>query len=620
MFFQDKRSTVSGIRVSGYRLGLKQPSTWLRPELAIPEQPDFVRIDNELLERFGIEPQEIRSLISRPLTTDEQSAQRFAWRTMALTCNLLETIKIPCFDQGVITDIRATNKDKRLYRVSCLLPAIEDQSLSWVTTCFERAYRLISQLVDPSATEPVISDLLEALHEKFVVEAKKQIPGGESTIPVLKTAFQADIPFTYLGQGIYQLGWGSNRRLSDRSTNEFDSAAGATISRDKSTTARILRQAGLPVPVHTIAGTRIEAAEAARRIGFPVVIKPADQDRGQGVTVNIQDAESASAAFDSASKLSRHILVERQVPGICHRILVTGDSSPYTVARLPLAVVGDGIHTVRELIVQANQQEARKAKHLRLKPFPADELAAQTLKERDLDFESIPGEDIHALLRPIETSEWGGLPKVFSKDIHPENVRIAIQAAKLMNLHVAGVDMISEDICKPWYENGAVINEINFAPYLGLRYAYQRAGIKDLVHGMFPLGARIPVEIFVGDESAWAAAQARLHALAAAGKRAFCSSHTQTVDIDGEVRLQLLRDGLYARCRALSMNQSVDALLLVVQTDELLFRGLPVDSISAITLVNNKLVSMNDTARSAASQSVDMLLDSFRPYLRSTAS
>ncbi len=618
MFFPEKRSKASDIRVAGYRLGLKQPSVWLRPELLMPEQADFAKIDNELLERFGIEPQEIRSLISRPLTTDEQSAQQFAWRAMALTCNLLETIKIPCFDRGVITDIRTANEDKRLYRVSCLLPAIEEQSLNWISPCFERAYRLIYQLADPSVTEPVISNLLEALHEKFIVSAKLQIPGGDSTIPVLKTAFQADIPFMYLGQALYQLGWGSNRRLSDRSTSEFDSAAGAKISTDKCMTARILRQAGLPAPVHSVARTRVEAVEAARRIGFPVVIKPADRERGEGVTVNIQDDESAATAFDRASKLSRQILVERQVPGICHRILVTGDSSPYTVARLPLAVVGDGIHTVRELIEQANQREERKAKHLRLKPFPADELTARTLKERGFDFESIPDKGISALLRPIESTEWGGLPKVFSKDIHPENVRIAIQAAKLMNLHVAGVDMISEDICKAWYENGAVINEVNFAPYLGLRYDYQRAGVKSLVHRLFPLGGRIPVEIFVGDASAWTAAQTRLHALATSGKRTFCTSHTQTVDIKGEVRLQLVRDGLFARCRALLMNQSADALLLVVQTDELLFSGLPVDSISAVTLVNNKLVSVNDAARSATSQTADMLLDSFRPYLRST--
>ena len=616
---EDKHSNINAFRIAGFRLGLKQASIWLRPELLVPDQPDSKKIDDELLERFGIEPREVNLRITRRLTAKEQTAQQFAWQIMALASNLLQSIKIPCFDRGAILDVQCVNEDSQRYRLSCLFPAIEEQSLRWVSDCFERAYRLVSRLADPGQTDAEMADLLEALHEKFITEAKKQIPGGDSTIPALKTAFQLDIPFIYLGQGIYQLGWGVHRRLSDRSTSGMDSAVGATISQDKHTTARILRQAGLPAPIHSIAGTREEAAEAAQRIGFPVVIKPADKDRGEGVTVSIRDVDGVYAAFDSASALSKHILVEKQVPGICHRILVVGDTSAYTVARLPIAVIGDGIHTVRELIAQSNQREARRAKHRRHSLFPCDELADETLKSRGFSFESIPENGVHAQLRPIETTQWGGLPKVFSDDIHPENIKIALQAAKLMNLNVAGVDLISEDICKPWYENGAVINEVNFAPYLGLRYAYQRSGAEKLVQNLFPQGARIPVEIYIGDKSAWVAAQARLHTLASSGTRVFCTSHTRTMDIDGEIRLQLVEDGLYARCRALLMNPAAEALLLVVQTDELLFKGLPVDSIDEFTMVNENLLSMNDPTRPAASNSAHRLVASFTPYQRAKA-
>ncbi len=616
MFLQAQTRKVDALRPAGFRLGLKQRSISLRPELLIPDQPDFNKLDDELLERFGIEPQAINSRITRPLSDGEQSAQRFAWQMMSLACELLQSIRIPCFDRGVIIDIQPASNDHRRYYLSCLFPSVEGHPEKWIMECIGRAYRLLFRLADPARTETDIADQLEALHEKFIVAAKKQIPGGDSTIPVLKTAFHQNIPFLHLGRGIYQLGWGAKRRFSDRSTSEWDSAVGATISRDKSITAHLLRQAGLPAPVHESARTRDEAAEAAQRIGFPVVVKPADLERGEGVTVNIHDAEAASSAFDSASTLSKHILVEKQVSGLCHRILVAGAHSPYTVGRLPLAVVGDGIHTVRELITQANQAEARLAKHRRQKLFPSDELAEQTLRNRGLNFESIPDRGMHARLRPIETTEWGGLPKVFSEEVHPENVRVAVLAAKLMNLNVAGVDMISEDISRPWYENGAVINEVNFAPYLGLRYEYQRAGVDYLVHSLFTEGARIPVEIFIGDEAAWTAAHARLNTLAASRQRVVCSSHMRTVGIEREIRLQPDRSGLYGRCQALLMDPATEALLLVVQTDELLFEGLPVDSIDALTLVNKTLASMNDLTLPAVSNSADKLLASFRPYLK----
>lgn len=616
---QEWNGIDNGARLSGFRQGLRQTSLRLRPQLVLPAAPDFAKIDSDLLERFGIAPEAHKTCVERTLSEDEQAAQQFAWRLMALACNLLQAIKIPCFDRGLILDIQTVNRDERRYRLACLFPAVEFQSLDWIAECFRRAHLMLSRFADRATTEAEVALLLDDVHEKFVVGARKRIAGGDSTIPVLKSAFLLDIPFAPIGKGNYLLGWGAKMRLTDRSTSELDAAIGSRLSQDKFTSAHLLRMAGLPAPVHLLVWTEEAAVDAANHIGFPVVIKPADKDRGEGVTTGICDAAGVAAAYDSAARLSQNILVERQVPGICHRILVSGGMSPYTVGRLPMAVEGDDVHTVRELVAMANQKEARKAGHWRQKPFPADELAEHTLKAAGLTFDAIPDQGTLAFLRPIETTEWGGVPLVLSDEIHPENLKVAIQATRLLGLHAAGVDMISEDIRKPWYENGAVINEVNFAPYLSLRLDYQCAGAEQFVRRLFPDGARIPVEVFIGDAAAWTAAEARCHALASSGVRAYLCSHRQAAASDGAIRLALGDGGLYARSRALLMQRDADALLLVVQTDELLSQGLPVDSVDAVTLVNRNVQTMPGPARPAMDNCADRLVAMFESYRRTPA-
>lgn len=80
------------------------------------------------------------------------------------------------------------------------------------------------------------------------------------------------------------------------------------------------------------------------------------------------------------------------------------------------------------------------------------------------------------------------------------------------------------------------------------------------------------------------------------------------------MKFKLAHDGLFPRCRALLMHRDVDALLMVVQTDELLVTGLPVDSIDAVTIINQKLISKADPALQASIGSSQRLVELFKPY------
>lgn len=103
---------------------------------------------------------------------------------------------------------------------------------------------------------------------------------------MLHAAFELGVPFSHLGGGTYQLGWGVKARRISRSSTDCDSAIGAAGVNRKDVTAKLPRTAGLPAPVHEPVNTLKSAHAAAKRIGWPVVVKPADAERGEDVRVS----------------------------------------------------------------------------------------------------------------------------------------------------------------------------------------------------------------------------------------------------------------------------------------------------------------------------------------------
>jgi cyanophycin synthetase len=255
------------------------------------------------------------------------------------------------------------------------------------------------------------------------------------------------------------------------------------------------------------------------------------------------------------------------------------------------------------------------AVHLRQPTFPNDQLAEDAIRAAGFDLASIPPAGTFVPLRRIESTEWGGTPEVMTEVIHEENRRIALKAASLMRLNVAGIDLISTDVRRPWYENGAAINEVNFAPRLGMRFEYQISAIDAMLTDAFPASGRLPVEFFVGSGKALDAALARQRVLAGEGKRCFLSTHATVLDPSGKpVAIALNNASLFMRAKTLLLDPCVDALLLVVQTDELLHTGLPVDSIDRLHVFDNQLAAWGASHSPLPASAVEMLIRHLRVY------
>lgn len=86
------------------------------------------------------------------------------------------------------------------------------------------------------------------------------------------------------------------------------------------------------------------------RLGFPVVVKPADKSQGKGVSVFLRDGASVRRAFAEARTQSDRILVESHAPGRDLRLTVFQDQVVKVVERVPGSVLGDGRLTVAQLV------------------------------------------------------------------------------------------------------------------------------------------------------------------------------------------------------------------------------------------------------------------------------
>ncbi|MBV1885616.1 MAG: hypothetical protein KUG61_00940, partial [Parvibaculaceae bacterium] len=139
----------------------------------------------------------------------------------------------------------------------------------------------------------------------------------------------------------------------------------------------------------------------------------------------------------------------------------------------------------------------------------------------------------------------------------------------------AGIDIITQDITKPWMENAAIINEVNYAPLLGggdISRSHLPADLERIIDN----DGRIPIDIFMGSGDAMVQAKAHHVALLKKGVRAYLTSHDETVDSNQSQRPYPFTS-LAQRTKALLLDETVDALVLVIQNADILKSGLPID-------------------------------------------
>ena len=289
---------------------------------------------------------------------------------------------------------------------------------------------------------------------------------GPSTWAIVEEARRRGIPVRRLNsRSLVQLGLGRNLRRIQATLTDHTSAIAIEIAQDKDDTKRVLEAIGLPVPHGDVAESAEEAVGLAQEIGFPVILKPLDLSHGRGISPRLTDEESVRAAWERAREYSERLIVEQFAEGRDHRVLVIGGKVVAVAERIPAHVVGDGSHTIRELIDAANQDPRRGVGHTKvLTKLECDAATIEYLARSGLTLDSVPNDTERVFLTATANLSTGGTSIDRTDEIHPSNVTACEMAAGVVGLDIAGIDVITPDISVPFRENGAAIIEVNAAP------------------------------------------------------------------------------------------------------------------------------------------------------------
>ncbi|MFT6916219.1 MAG: cyanophycin synthetase [Motiliproteus sp.] len=580
--------------VPGFRYGLRQPEQLLHLSFTISEKDSpWSKIDTWLTAKLDVKivefcPPDGWAEVPYPRAFN---AAAWCWRVLLTAQALLGLGGVPIFEPGRVLRLSADAKDPQLWHAEAAVAQVNYVAEHWFRRAYEAASIIVTGLVahleDFSDPEP----LYRQLETQLIGPLWAANSSSHSNLALLRAADAAQIPWQHQGGGVYQFGWGKRLLRVQNSQLASDSWLGKQVAGHKYASAQRLKRAGLPTPRHRLVNSTDTALQAAQRLGWPVVIKPADSVGGQGVTLNIRTESGVRDAFKQALQISRQVLVEKQVPGCVHHIQVASAKVPYVLRRQPVAVQGDGMHTLAELVAIENSERQRLMLWRRKPPLPLDALALSCLQGAGFTVEEIPPAGLWVPLREVPTNADGGRDEDITKLIHPDNEALALRAAKILGLGLAAVDMISTDISIPWHLNGAIINEVNNAPLLGLG-ASSIAAIPDILMQLIDDDGRIPIEVFIGGEKALAQGRQRQHALSRQGLACFLCNHRMTEDPNG-ASWSIIGQGVHPRIRALLMDKQVDAIVLILHTDECLEQGLPVDHISRLEVVDHSLVSHN---------------------------
>ena len=233
-----------------------------------------------------------------------------------------------------------------------------------------------------------------------------------------------------------------------------DSYISPLIMENKVVTKKVLAKAGFNVP-QSIEFTDVKSAVE----NFPlfenraVVIKPKSTNFGLGISIfqqGVTDRDDFAKAVEIAFREDKEIMVEDYLLGTEYRFFVLGDQTLAVLLRVPANVIGDGVHTVAELVAAKNDHPLRgDGSRTPLKKIALGDIEQLQLKEQGLTVNSIPAKDQLVQLRANSNISTGGDSIDMTDEMHASYKEIAVGISKAMGAAVCGVDLIIPDLKKP---------------------------------------------------------------------------------------------------------------------------------------------------------------------------
>jgi cyanophycin synthetase len=418
---------------------------------------------------------------------------------------------------------------------------------------------------------------------------------GPSTACIVDAAGDKSrrIPHIRLNDGnLVQLGYGSKSRRIWTAETDRTSAIAESIASDKDLTKSLLAPCGVPVPEGRMVDSPADAWEAAQEIGLPVVVKPDNANHGRGVSLELMSQAEVEAAFPIADAQGSGVMVERFVRGEEHRLLIVNNQLVAATRGESIYITGDGKATIRALIDSQLNTDPRRGE---AEEFPLETivlenepLILQLLKRQKMDGDSVPAAGQQVLIQ-----QNGNCAIDVTDLVHPDVVRTACLAARIVGLDIAGIDLVAEDIARPLAEQGGAIVEVNAGPGLLMHLKPAQGqprpvGVAIADH-LFPHGdnGRIPVIGITGSRDTTAVAQIVARLLQLDGRRTglACAAGLFL----GNRKVQAGDCTQWEAGQRLLINRTIDAVVIENPSTVMVGEGLAYDrcQVAVITAIDN---------------------------------
>ncbi len=415
---------------------------------------------------------------------------------------------------------------------------------------------------------------------------------GPSTASLVRAAEEREIPWLRLNDySLVQFGYGRYQQRIQATTTGNTSNIAVELASDKEETNAILRDLGLPVPQQYIVRRASQAVRAAERIGFPVVLKPLSGNHGRGVSINLKTLEEVETAFEKAAEHGRSIVVESYIEGFDHRLLVIDGELVAAAKRVPGHVVGDGVHTIEELVDIVNEDPRRGVGHEKvLTRLEFDHQADRLLEKLGYGRDTVPKDGEVVYLRSTANLSTGGTAIDVTDTIHPDNREMAIRAIKAIGLDIGGVDFLCRDISESYREAGGGICEVNAGPGFRMHVAPSEGTPRDVggavVDMLFPpeSPSRIPIAAVTGTNGKTTTSRMLAHILKMSGLTVGLTS-TDGVYIDGKLSVAGDMTGPVS-AQMILRDPSVDAAVMETARGGMLRSGLGFQSCNVSACLN----------------------------------
>lgn len=438
----------------GYTHGMPQPSmftveTFPSGSEAEETTRSFVSVIRQMVENniTAVEPQ-----IDGALRSSSATASAIAAATVCLQLSVC----LPVASSFRVNPMTGRGQEGR---VGLILPWWR---IAATKTCYAFCTEVWNRLAEGEDITD-ISPLVTNLNERLLPYVSKSV----NEFSLIKSVTELGINLIRMPSGFLCLGTGKRSRWMNSTTTDFTSGMSLKVASDKLVTARILRHAGLPGAENSIVNNADQAVAMANQLGGPVVIKPMDLERGEGISADLRCESEIRTAYKAARAVSKNILIEKMIPGFTHRLTVASGNVISVRQRVPGGVTGDGTSTIAELVSGVQKSErGRRWQLTRGRPQLAIDAEAFELMTRDGLAEDTILPDKHFLrLRRRDNINAGGENRdIEMTEVHPDNLELAVSASRALRLDIAGIDLITADITRSWRDVSAGICEVNGKP------------------------------------------------------------------------------------------------------------------------------------------------------------